>query len=67
MKKPITLTRRYNADGSLSLCARGRVQIRLPLGRHSDAEIFAIGWFGEGQPQKWGRARFAPNGLHRLP
>jgi len=55
--KPKTLVRRYNADGTLSLLYRGRVVRKFKLGFHSDAELFAKGWFRDG-PQAWGRSQF---------
>lgn len=57
MSRPVKLVKRYNADNTLSILARGRVQIRLQLGDHSAAEHFARGWFGE-HPIRWGRAQF---------
>lgn len=57
MARQIALVRRYNADGSLSILARGLVMIRFELGWHSSAEPFARGWFGDG-PVKWGKPQF---------
>jgi hypothetical protein len=56
-RKPVSLTKRYNADNSLSILARGRVLTRIRLGHHDSAEAFAQGWFGD-HPIKWGRPQF---------
>lgn len=56
MAKP-TLTKRYNADNTLSILCRGRVVEKFPLGCHSYADAFAKGWFGD-EPIRWGRPQF---------
>jgi hypothetical protein len=56
-KRPAVLVKRYNANQTLSILARGRVQITFKLGDHSSADHFAKGWFGD-HPVRWGRAQF---------
>jgi hypothetical protein len=53
----IKLTKRYNADNTLSVLARGRVVLKCKLGWHSDADTFAIGWYGD-NPVVWNRPQF---------
>ncbi len=56
MKKSL-LTKRFNADNSLSLLSGGRVQVRFELGRHSNADDFAKGWYGD-EEVRWGVPQF---------
>jgi hypothetical protein len=55
--KPL-LTKRYNADQTLTILCRGRVVIKFGLGDHRRADDFAKGWFGD-DPIRWGKTQFS--------
>lgn len=53
--KASLLTKRWNADNTISLLSRGKVVLSRVDSR--SAEAFAEGWFGDKKP-RWGRQQF---------
>ena len=56
------LTKRYNANLSISLIYKNKVIFNtgtsFAISPESSADRFATGWFGENNPQKWNPPKF---------
>ncbi|UUV43260.1 hypothetical protein RCCWILLIS_88 [Rhodobacter phage RcCWillis] len=58
-RKPAKLSKRWNADGSITLYCRGRKVERFTGSSASESvKHFAAGWYGD-HPIRWGKSKFA--------
>lgn len=57
--KPPKLSKRWNADGSITLYCRGSKVERFTGSNASESvKAFAAGWYGD-YPIRWGKSKFA--------